>query len=57
VVINDGNGCVGCARKSLDYICLGKGTNEVDSIGWAYDCVFTNVETPGLPIKFGSPNF
>ncbi len=57
VAIVDGKQCVTSVRGILDYIRLGKGTNEVDYVGRAYSCVFTNVETLGLLIQFGSPNF
>ncbi len=57
VVIVDGKQCVTNVRGILNYIRLGKGTNEVDFVGRACNCVFTNAETLSLLIQFGSPNF
>jgi hypothetical protein len=53
-IINDGNGSAS-AKGSPN--CIYQGIDVVDSLGWACDCVFMNVETLGLPIWYGNPNF
>lgn len=57
VAIVDGNTCAISARRSPNYIYLGKGTNVINSTKRAFNCAFMNVETPDLSIWFTNPNF